>query len=80
VIGVFAAYLASRGLARGEEFLKVFQITGTAAILGHAATHIPDSIWKGQPWTSTLKFVGDGIVYGLLTGLAFGWLWPGASA
>ena len=38
---------------------------------------ISESIWKGQSWSTTLKFVFDGLVYGLLTAGVFGWLWPG---
>lgn len=77
VIGVFVAYLATlSGLGRETGFLAVFRIATTVAILGHAVTHIPDSIWKGSPWSSTLKFIGDGIVYGLITGATFAWLWP----
>ena len=26
----------------------------------------------------TLKFVLDGVIYGLVTAATFGWLWPGA--
>lgn len=81
LIGIFVAYVATLGgLARGAAFGPVFRLTGTVAILGYAATHLPDSIWKGSKWSSTWKFVGDGIVYGLLTGAAFGWLWPSAAA
>jgi hypothetical protein len=81
VIGVFVAYVASlAGLVRGAGFSSVFRITATVAILGHAVTHVPDSIWKGHPWTSTFKFVADGVVYGLITGATFGWLWPSMTA
>jgi hypothetical protein len=30
----------------------------------------------GRPWSVALKEMTDGIVYGLLTAGAFGWLWP----
>jgi hypothetical protein len=46
------------------------------AILGYAMGALPDSIWKGQKWSITFKFVFDGVVYGLVTGVTFGWLWP----
>jgi hypothetical protein len=29
-------------------------------------------------WSTSLKFVCDGLVYGLVTGLTFSWLWPTA--
>lgn len=81
LIGVIVAHVATlAGLERGASFSAIFHLTATIAILGHAVTSIPDSIWKGQPWTSTCKFIGDGIVYGLIVGATFGWLWPGAAS
>jgi len=35
-----------------------------------------NSIWKGQPWGTTIKEVIDGLIYGSLTAGTFGWLWP----
>lgn len=80
VIGVFVAYLATLGLERGAVYMPVFRFTGTIAILGYALAAVPDSIWKGQKWGITLKFVFDGIIYGLVTAGTFGWLWPAAAA
>jgi len=34
------------------------------------------SIWYRRSWSTTLKATLDGVIYGLLTGGAFGWLWP----
>jgi hypothetical protein len=39
---------------------------------------VPDAIWFGRPWSSSLKVLFDALVYGLFTGGVFGWLWPGA--
>jgi hypothetical protein len=77
-IGVLVAYAARIALGPGAGFVPVFRVTGTAAMLGYALSSIPDSIWKGQSWGITAKFVVDGIVYGLVTGATFGWLWPEA--
>jgi len=35
-----------------------------------------NAIWRGETWVVTLKHVLDGLLYGLLTGGTFGWLWP----
>lgn len=78
LIGVFVAYLGTLGLSRGAEFMAAFRFAGTVAILAYATVAIPDSIWKGQSWSVTGKFIFDGIVYGLVTGATFGWLWPAA--
>ncbi len=78
LIGVFAGYVGTMGLEAGAAYGEVFRLTGTVAILGYAVTYIPTSIWKGLPWGTTLKFIFDGVVYGLLTAGVFGWLWPAA--
>jgi len=76
VISAFVAYIASRTLAPGTEYLKVFQITGTVAILSYSAAVFPEAIWYHHPGRYTLGKVVDGIVWGLLTAGAFGWLSP----
>ena len=78
LVGVFVAYVAMLGLARGADFMVVFRMAGTVAVLAYASVAIPDSIWKGQCWGVTAKFVFDGVLYGLVTGATFGWLWPAA--
>ena len=55
VVSIFAAYVARLALGYGAEFLPVFRVTGTVAILGYAVSYIPDSIWKGVGWGITLK-------------------------
>ncbi len=76
LISFFVAYIASLGLDHGIEFRRVFRVTGAIAVLAYATACIPNSIWKGSPWSTTLKFVFDGIVYGLVTAGTFAWLWP----
>ncbi|MEZ6014373.1 MAG: hypothetical protein R3F49_04615 [Planctomycetota bacterium] len=79
LISVVVAYIGGLALAPGAEYLKVFQVTGATAFLAYGLAAIPESIWKGQSWGTTAKFVFDGLLYGLVTGGAFGWLWPGVS-
>ena len=76
VIGIFAAYLASRTLAPGTAYLKVFRVIGTAAFFGFGAAHAQESIWAGRSWVVTFKHIFDSLVFGLLTAGTFGWLWP----
>ena len=77
LIGVFTAYVAYHGLGRGAEYLAVFRIAGSVAVLAYASAYMPNSIWKGSPWGTTLKFAFDGLLYGLVTAGTFAWLWPG---
>ncbi len=41
-ISFMVAYISRQGLAPGAEFLAVFRVTGTVAILGYALSDIPD--------------------------------------
>ncbi len=76
VVSIFVAYLASRTLPPGTEYLEVFRVAGTTAILAYAAGVIPGGIWLSRPWKTVWKDVLDGVIYGLLTAGTFGWLWP----
>jgi len=76
VVSVFAAYIAGRTLVAGAAYLTVFRVVGAVAFMAYGLGEISDSIWKGQPWSNTLRALFDGLVYGLVTGGAFGWLWP----
>jgi hypothetical protein len=78
LVSVFAAYLTGRAFGPGTPYLTVFRFAGTIAFLGYACTHLTDPIWKGESWGTAVKHVADGLVYGLLTAGAFGWLWPKA--
>ena len=76
VMGLFVAYLCGRTLSAGAPYLTVFRVAGTVAFMGYAGGQVSDSIWKGQRWSTTAKHVFDSLIYGLLTGGTFGWLWP----
>lgn len=76
IVGVFVAYLAGRTLSAGAHYLAVFRVAGTTAFLAYGLGHMVDSIWDGRPWSATMKYIFDGLVYGLLTAGVFGWLWP----
>jgi hypothetical protein len=78
IVGVFAAYVGWHALGAGAAYRAVFRITGAAAVLGYAVGHFQDSVWKGVRWGTTVKFILDGVVYGLVTAGTFGWLWPAA--
>ena len=76
VMGLFAAYIASRALPPGTDYLQVFRFTGTIAFIGYSAALWQMSIWYRRAWTTTIKSTIDGLIYALLTAGTFGWLWP----
>lgn len=76
VIGVCAAYISGRALPAGAPYRAVFRFAGATAFYGYALALWQNSIWYKKSWMTTLKSTFDGLVYGLLTGGIFGWLWP----
>jgi hypothetical protein len=76
VVSLFAGYVAGVALPPGANYLKVFQIAGCVAFIGYGMALFQASIWGGKNWGTTLRGVADGLLYGLLTGGTFGWLWP----
>ncbi|MFI5236380.1 MAG: hypothetical protein ACHQLA_00410 [Ignavibacteriales bacterium] len=76
IVGIFAAYIASEALPAGAEYLSVFRFAGTTAFVGYSLALMQNSIWYKRSWAATSKSMFDGLIYGLLTGGIFGWLWP----
>jgi len=76
LVGACIAYLATRTIAAGTDYLAVFQVVGTTAFLAYGFAHVSDSIWKGQSWASACRHLLDAFIYGCVTGGVFGWLWP----
>ncbi len=76
LVGVFAAYVAGRALGAGTPYLAVFRFAGVVAFTGYGLALVQDSIWYRKSWSTTLKNLFDALLYGLLTGGTFGWLWP----
>ena len=76
IVSLFAAYLTKHAVPAGTSYLTVFRFAGTTAFAGYALALMQNSIWYQRKWSSTAKSVFDGLIYALLTGGTFGWLWP----
>lgn len=76
VVSFCVGYLVSRTVAPGTPYLQVFRVAGTVTFLAYAVGTVPNAIWMGKPWKVTLKEIVDGLVFGLVTAGAYGWLWP----
>ncbi len=79
IVGCLVAYVGWYSLGASSDYLHVFRVAGSAAVLGYCVGYFQESIWKGQSWGTTGKFIIDGVVYALLTAGTFGWLWPEGS-
>jgi hypothetical protein len=78
LVSFVTAYVARHTLTPGARWPIVFRLTGTIAIASYTLALFPESIWMWRPWNATWKSVCDSIVYGIMTGLVFAWLWPHA--
>jgi hypothetical protein len=76
VVSLFAAYLTSRALGPGAPYLEVHRFAGATAFMGYALALWQSSIWYKRPVSTNLKLTFDGLLYALMTGGTFGWLWP----
>ena len=76
VVALFAGYVASIALPAGAPYLTVHRFAGTAAFMAFSLGLMHDSIWYSRQWNTTLKLALDGLIYALVLGGTFGWLWP----
>lgn len=75
VIAFFIAYVGWHTLPPGTEYLKVFRVVGTMGFMTYALGSMSESIWFGRPWSSFALQALDALMYGLILGGVFGWLW-----
>jgi hypothetical protein len=76
LVSFVAAYVARHTLSFGSPGVDVMRITGTLAFAAYGFGYLQDSIWKGIPWSNSLRGLLDAALYALTTGLVFRWLWP----
>ncbi|MFL6289898.1 MAG: hypothetical protein ACJ759_03290 [Thermoanaerobaculia bacterium] len=78
LVSFVTGYVARHSLGFDTDPLTVLRITGTVAFIGYGFGYFQDSIWKAIPWSNSLRGLLDAAIYGLVTGLVFRFLWPGA--
>ena len=76
LVSIFAGYVAGRALPAGTDYLVVYRFTGTTAFVAFTVALWQMSIWYRRAWSMSLKATVDGLIYALLIGGVFGWLWP----
>ena len=73
---ILIAYCATQVLAPGADYMTVFRFVGSVGFLAFGWAAIPYSIWFGMQWSMTFKYLVDALIYGLIVGGTFAWLWP----
>jgi hypothetical protein len=74
LVAILCAYLVSRTLPAGTDYLTVFRVSGTVAFIAYGVAYIQESIWFGRSWAATRNTFLDALIYAVLTGGVFGWL------
>jgi len=75
-IAVLAAYITGRTRGLGAPYLEVFRVSGAVTFCCYVVAHWQNWIWWGKSTRFTVTNSLDGIIYALITGATFGWLWP----
>ncbi len=72
IVAIIAAYVVSRTLSAGADYLAIFRVAGTVGFLAYGMAYFQESIWFGRPWSTTVKALVDALIYGVLLGGVFG--------
>ncbi len=78
VVSIVCAGLAAHALPAKPAAPAIWHTVGLAALLGYSIGEGTNSIWRAQPWTVSIKYAIDGLVYAIITAATFAWLWPAA--
>jgi hypothetical protein len=75
-IGGVTAYVTGLAYAPGTDYMHIFRMATTVAFIGYVGSLPQFSIWYKRSWRTTLVGMFDGLIFGMLTAGALGWLWP----
>lgn len=78
IVAWLAGHVALVALHDHTSAHDVFHTVGLSSFMGYALALAQNSIWYRRSWKVTLKSILDGLLYGIVTGLIFAWLWPRA--
>jgi hypothetical protein len=76
IIAVVAAYITGRTHGPGAAFLEVFRVSAVVTFCCYVVALWQDWIWWGKSTRAVMTGSFDGILFALITGATFGWLWP----
>ena len=79
VVSAFTAVLVWQIVGPGGSLTLAFHFGSLIALLAYGMALPQHSIWYRRSWATTFKSLFDSLIYGLVTGGAFAWLWPNVS-
>lgn len=75
-VSVVVAFLLMGVLRKGAPFGPVFHTAALAGVLAHCGGGVCNDLWFQESRRAMLTKFIDGVVFGLIIGAVFGWLWP----
>ena len=75
-VSLLASHVASRGLSANAPRAYVFHEVALVSFAAYGLALWPLSIWYSRAWSITLKATVDALIYGVITGLVFQFMWP----
>ena len=76
LVSFAVACIAASVYAPGTGTRHIWHLTGVVSALCYGMALPQASIWYHRKWSTTLKGLFDSAIYGVITALTFGWLWP----
>lgn len=76
VVSLLTAYVAANVLSATVSTMEVLRLVAVITFMAYSLAPFSYGIWFGQPWRSVIKHAVDGVVFGLIAGAVFAWLWP----
>jgi hypothetical protein len=78
-VSAIGAYLASKMLVPGANFLAVCRPMAAIVFMSYAVGNIASGIWFAKTWTVVAKDLVDAAIYAAVAACAFATLWPAAA-
>lgn len=76
LVSFLTAYVARHTLGPQSDGMLVLRMTSAVAFAAYGLSEISSSIWRAVPWSNTVRSLFDGLIYAVVTGLVFRFLWP----
>src|SRR5690606_1984858 len=76
VVSLLTPYVAAKVLSATVSTVAVVRLVAVVTVITYTLAPFSLGRWSGQPWRSVIKHAVDGVVFGLIAGAVFAWLWP----
>jgi hypothetical protein len=78
LISTCVAYVVGHFNGTAAEPKTVFRFSSAMAWVVFGGSYLPGFIWEGKPGSYAAKGIFDGLLYALVIGAIFMWMWPHA--